>query len=62
MSSHPKYDVDWAKQCPVCIGTGRIYPLPLLCSDISDCILHEGPNGIDCPTCEGLGEVASQVS
>jgi hypothetical protein len=43
--------------CPICIGIGRIYPFPLLCSEESDGISHEGLSGIECPNCEGLGKI-----
>jgi len=57
MSIHIKIENNVIIQCPICFGIGRVYPLPLLCSEESDCILHEGPSGIECPNCEGLGKI-----
>lgn len=56
MATCPRCEGDGAIQCPVCGGIGRIYPLPLICSDTSVSIIHEGLSGIDCPNCDGLGK------
>ena len=49
------------RQCPLCIGTGRLYPESVVCRDDSNGTTCVGLSGLDCPNCQGLGSVQVQL-
>jgi len=44
-------------QCPICAGTGRLYPDSLDCTEDSNGTKCVGISGIDCPSCEGQAKL-----
>jgi RecJ-like exonuclease len=59
MPIFPKHGGNEVVHCPICSGTGRIYPLPLIRCDTPQNNTHEGFSGIDCPNCDGFGKIGS---
>jgi hypothetical protein len=59
MAMVPRQGDNEVVQCPICIGTGRIYPTPLICWGTPQTSIPEGVNGIACPNCEGFGKIGS---
>ena len=57
MTTYINANINVMMQCPICVGTGRLYPLSLTGNLTSYSSNREENRGFDCPNCDGLGTI-----